>query len=177
MANQAENKEKATKTTTKAAKTEVKAVSTPVKKAVAPKTTTPKAAVKPTVKVETPKVETPKIEVPKIEAPKAPKEKSTMEKVIDAGKTTSKIVTRAGTKIIGSSIETTKTIAGIYKKAGKKAFELGKELLTDTSKVVAKNRKNVRDTSVQAFKETVETIKDSNIIENPLKGMMKSKKK
>jgi hypothetical protein len=160
MENQAKNKVKATKkTTVKAVKTEVKKETATVKKIATPKVAaTPKVEAKPIVK-----------EMPKVEAPKVKPEKSTMEKVIEAGKTTSKIVTKAGTKIIGSSIETTKTIAGI--------FDLGKELLSDTNKVVAKNRKNVRDTSVQAFKETVEAIKETNLIENPLKGMMKSKKK
>jgi hypothetical protein len=114
-------------------------------------------------------------EAPKVEIPK--KQKSTIAKVLEATKATRKIVTKAGTKIIGTSIQTTKTVAGMYAKAGKKAFEIGKELIGDTTKAVAKNQKTVRDTSVEAFKETVETIKDSKIIENPLKGMGKSKKK
>lgn len=146
------------------------------------KTTTPtskptsKATAKASPKPATPKAEAKPITEAKTEAPKAVKEKSTIEKVIAAGKATSKIVSQAGTQVIGGSIQTTKTIAGMYVKAGKKAIELGKELLEDTSKLVADNQKNVRKTSVKAFKQTVETIKDSNIIENPLKGILKGKK-
>ncbi len=127
--------------------------------------------------VETPKVVVETATEPTPEAPKAKKQKSTIAKMIDAGNITRKIVTKAGSKIIGSSIQTTKTVAGMYAKAGKKAFEIGKELIGETTKVVVKNQKTVRDTSVEAFKETVETIKDSKLIENPLKGMIKPKKK
>jgi hypothetical protein len=113
---------------------------------------------------------------PEAEAPKAPKAKSTLSKVIEAGKATSKIVTKAGTKIVGSSIQTTKTVAGMYAKAGKKAFEIGMELIGDTTKAVTTNQKTVNETAKKAFKETVDTIKDSKLIENPLKGILKGKK-
>jgi hypothetical protein len=116
------------------------------------------------------------------------KTKSTFTKVIEASKATNKIVQMAGMQILGSSIETTKAIADIYKKAGKKAVylgkeliddttKLGKELMNDTTKIVAKNQKTVKETSMKAFKETVDTIKDTNLIENPLKGILKNKKK
>lgn len=64
----------------------------------------------------------------------------------------------------------------MYSKAGKSAFKIGKELLADTTKVVVSNQKTVRETSAKAFKETVDTIKESHIIENPLKGILKNKK-
>lgn len=162
------------------AKTEVKAV----KKAAAPKATAePKAAAaKPAAKVVAPKVNKPtqilKPNVaPKVEAPKAPKAKSTLTKMMEAGNATRKIVTKAGSKIIGSSIQTTKTVAGMYAKAGKKALEMGKELMGDTAKVVTTNQKTVNETAKKAFSETLETIKDSKLIENPLKGILKGKKK
>jgi hypothetical protein len=162
-------------------KTEVKAT----KKAVAPKTiAVPKTVVKatPKVKVVAEKINKPtqllKLkEAPKAEAPKAPKAKSTLAKVMEVGKTTSKIVTKAGSKIIGSSIQTTKTVAGMYAKAGKKALEMGKELMGDTAKIVTTNQKTVNDTAKKAFSETVDTIKESHLIENPLKGILKGKKK
>lgn len=140
------------------------------------------AATKPATKIAAPKVNKPtqilKPNVaPKSEAPKAPKAKSTFEKVMEAGKATSKIVTKAGTKIIGSSIQTTKTVAGMYAKAGKKALEMGKELMGDTAKVVSSNQKTVNETAKKAFSETVETIKESHLIENPLKGILKGKNK
>jgi hypothetical protein len=169
------------------AKAEIKSV----KKAIAPKAATPKkvaskpvAATKPMpkAKVEAPKINKPtqilKPNVaPKVEAPKAPKAKSTLAKMMEAGNTTRKIVTKAGSKIIGSSIQTTKTVAGMYAKAGKKALEIGKELMGDTAKVVTNNQKTVNETAKKAFKETVDTIKDSHLIENPLKGILKGKKK
>lgn len=105
-----------------------------------------------------------------------PKKRSTFAQVVATGLSTSKIVKKAGSKILDSSLETTKAIAGIYSKAGISAFQIGKELISETTKAVVSNQKAVRETSVKAFKETVETIKDSNLIENPLKGMMKPKK-
>ncbi len=154
-----------------------KTESTPTEKVVktVKKTTKPKAIPQPEPVTE-PTIQTP-VSEPKVEIPKVEKQKSTIAKMIDAGHATRKIVTKAGGKIIGSSIDTTKTVAGMYAKAGKKALEIGKELIGETAKVVAKNQKTVRDTSVKAFKETVETIKDSKLIENPLKGSTKPKKK
>jgi hypothetical protein len=154
--------------------TTVEKVVKTVKKAAKPKAA-PAPKTEPVVENTTaePQVETPQAEAPKT----AKKPKSTLSKMIDAGNTTRKIVTKAGGKIIGSSIQTTKTVAGMYAKAGKKAFEIGKELIGETTKIVVKNQKSVRATSVEAFKETVETIKDAKIIENPLKGMTKPKKK
>ena len=104
------------------------------------------------------------------------KEKSTFAKVVATSLITSKIVKKAGSKILDSSIQTTKAIAGIYTKAGKTAIKIGKEVIADTTKVVASNQKTVRETSAKAFKETVETIKDSHLIDNPLKGILKTKK-
>lgn len=106
----------------------------------------------------------------------ASNEKSIFAKVVTAGVLTSKIVRKAGEKILGSSLKTTKTIAGIYKKAGQSALKLGKEVFAETTVAVASNQKAVREASVKAFKETVETIKESHIIDNPLKSILKSKK-
>ncbi|MCP9766399.1 hypothetical protein EGI22_00675 [Lacihabitans sp. LS3-19] len=136
-------------------------------------------AAKKTTTARKPKVTVVKpIEEIKTEAPKAasPKEKSTLDKAIEVGKITGSIVGKAGGKILNSSLKTTKTIAGMYSKAGKSAFKIGKELLADTTKVVVSNQKTVRETSAKAFKETVETIKESHIIENPLKVILKNKK-
>lgn len=147
-----------------AAKPAATAKPAPKAKAVAPKVNKPTQILKPNV-------------APKVEAPKAPKAKSTLSKMMEAGKATSKIVTKAGSKIIGSSIQTTKTVAGMYAKAGKKALEIGKELMGDTAKVMTSNQKTVTETAKKAFSETVDTIKESHLIENPLKGILKGKKK
>jgi hypothetical protein len=176
MENQEIKKTEAKKVTKVA---EVKAEVKAIKKVAAPKATAAKAA--PKAKIIVPKINKPtqilKPNVaPKVEAPKAPKGKSTFAKVMEAGNATRKIVTKAGGKIIGSSIQTTKAVAGMYAKAGKKAIEIGKELLGETTKAMKTNQKTVNETTKKAFKETVETIKDSKLIENPLKGILKKKK-
>jgi hypothetical protein len=149
-----------------------------VKKTVAKKATTTveKATAKPAAKkvivkktTELPKaVVTPEPTVVK-EVVRPQGQTSTIQKVLNTGKKTGKIVTEAGSIILGSSILTSKAIAELTTKAGKKAIELGKGLFSDTTKVVKKNQKTVVDASKTALKETVETIKDSKIIENPLK--------
>jgi hypothetical protein len=169
------------------AKNAVKKATT--KKAAAPKvkaatkitTTVKTAAAKPAAKKVIAKktTVTKKTELPKaVEASKPnvvkevlqPQDRtSTIQKVLNTGKKTGKIVTEAGSIILGSSILTTKAIAGLTTKAGKKAFEIGKGFFSDTTEVVKKNQKTVVDASKTALKETVETIKDSKIIENPLK--------
>ena len=154
------------------------AVKKTVAKKAATKTTTTveKATAKPAAKkvivkktTELPKaVETPEPTVVK-EVVRPQGQTSTIQKVLNTGKKTGKIVTEAGSIILGSSILTSKAIAELTTKAGKKAIELGKGLFSDTTKVVKKNQKTVVDASKTALKETVETIKDSKIIENPLK--------
>lgn len=142
--------------------------STPVKAAVK-KTVAAKKATTATAKTAVPKaVETPKPTTFK-ETAKPKAETSTIQKVIKTGKRTGQIAVEAGSIILGSSILTTKAIAGLTTKAGKKAFEIGKDLITDTTKEVKKSQQTVVKASKTAIKETVETIKDSNIIENPLK--------
>lgn len=173
MENQVINTEETTPTTA-AAEQAPKAKA--VKKASKPRVAKPKAKAAP-VATETASqpVETPT--EPVAETAEPVKEKSSFQKGIEAGKATRKIVVKAGTKILGSSVQTTQALASIYKKAGKKVIELGKELIEDTTKVVGENQKVVRKTSVKAFNETVETLKESNLLENPLKKIRKSKKK
>lgn len=96
-------------------------------------------------------------------------ETSTVTKVYNTGKKTSEILVKAGGVLLDNSIKSTKAIAGIYTKVGKKALNLGKDLINETSKVMAENQKVMKDTSIKAFKQTVETIQDSNIIEFPFK--------
>lgn len=139
---------------------------TPVKKVVAPKAK-PVAKV---IDIESVAVKTETTENTTKTTSTAPKEKSTFAKVVTAGVLTSKIVRKAGEKILGSSLKTTKTIAGIYKKAGQSAIKLGKEVFAETTVAVVSNQKIVREASAKAFKETVETIKESHLIDNLLKS-------
>lgn len=166
----------AAKKTVAAKKTTTPKVKAATKTTATAKTATAKPAVK---KVAAKKTTTAKTAVPKaVEAPKPntvkevaePKvETSTIQKVIKTGKKTGQIAVEAGSIILGSSILATKAIAGLTTKAGKKAFEIGKDLISDTTKEVKKNQKTVVNASKTAIKETVDTFKDSNIIENPLK--------
>ncbi|MES2798083.1 MAG: hypothetical protein V4683_19095 [Bacteroidota bacterium] len=170
-----ENQEIKKPTTVKTAQKQTpktEAVGTEKKETIAKK----KVTKKPIAKVVTSSAIAPYI-APKTQAPKVANEKSTFKKVIEAGKLTGNIVAKAGGKILVSSLKTTKAIAGIYSKAGKKALEMGKELMDDTTKVMTENQKVISDTASKAIKETVSTIKESNLIENPLKGILKGKKK
>lgn len=94
---------------------------------------------------------------------------STVTKVYNTGKKTSEILVKAGGVLLDNSIKSTKAIAGIYSKVGKKALSLGKDLYNETSKVIAENQKVMKATSIKAFKDTVDTIQDSHIIEFPFK--------
>lgn len=102
---------------------------------------------------------------------------STVSKIIETGKKTTKILTTAGEKLFNNSVKSTKAIANIYAKAGKKALTLGKDLYNETTKVMTDNQKVMKDTSVKAFKDAVETIQDSKIIDLPFKKTTKNKKK
>jgi hypothetical protein len=103
-------------------------------------------------------------------------EDSTVSKIIETGKKTTKILTTAGEKLFNSSLKSTKAIANIYTKAGKKALSLGKDLYAETSKVMTDNQKVMKDTSVKAFKDAVETIQESHIIDLPFKNRKNKKK-
>jgi len=70
---------------------------------------------------------------------------------------------------LDSSIQSTKAIAGIYKKAGKKVLELGQNAIGETVMVAMKNQQKVIKTGKKALKETVEKIKDADLLTNPLK--------
>lgn len=163
---------KVTKHRTTKAKAAAAPKTAPAKKIAKPKATKAKSASKAPIKAKAIKVEA-AIEAPQVEEIK--EEKTPLQKGIEAGKTTRKIIKKAGAKILGSSIQTTQALAGIYKEAGKKVIELGKEVFEDTVKAVGQNQKAVRNASTKAFKETVETIKETNLIENPLKKIRKSK--
>ena len=101
---------------------------------------------------------------------------STVSKIIETGKKTTKILTTAGEKLFNNSLKSTKAIANLYTKAGKKALSLGKDLYNETSKVMTDNQKVMKDTSVKAFKDAVETIQESKIIDLPFNNKKNKKK-
>jgi hypothetical protein len=105
----------------------------------------------------------------KIESAKGSNAVSGIKKVLATGMAAGEIVKTAGSAILDSSIETTKAIAGIYKKAGKKAIELGQNAIGETVMIAMKNQKKVVKTGKKAIKDTVDTIKEADLISNPLK--------
>jgi len=141
-----------------------------LKKTVAPAKIVTKEAVANKVIVAEPKL------AAKMEAQTETKTTSTgssivtgFKKVLATGMAAGEIVKNAGSAILASSIESTKTIAGIYKKAGKKALELGQNAIGEIAMVAMKNKQKVVKTGKKAFKETVSTIKEADLISNPLK--------
>lgn len=133
-----------------------------------------KAVVKKAIKAETKKATAAAKEVKKEVKKVASKinamaDASTFSKVIATGKKTTKILSAAGEVLLNNSIKSTKAIAGIYSKAGKKALAIGKDVMNETSKVMFENQKVMKSASIKAFKQTVETIQDSNIVEFPFK--------
>jgi hypothetical protein len=98
---------------------------------------------------------------------------SGLKKVINICLEAGGIVKAAGGIILDSSIQSTKAIASIYKKAGKIALETGQNAIGETVMVAMKNQQKVIKTGKRALKDTLETLKDADLISNPLK---KSKK-
>ncbi|MFN8355262.1 MAG: hypothetical protein U0Y10_12480 [Spirosomataceae bacterium] len=72
---------------------------------------------------------------------------------------TNKVLFKAGAHIVKTSFKTTRSLAGLYKNAGTKAFGIGKNLLQETVKLAAENQKDVKETSVKALKEATEIIR------------------
>jgi hypothetical protein len=85
-----------------------------------------------------------------------------------------KILLKASTQIAKSSFNTTKTLVNLYKDAGLKTFDLGKNLVKETIKLAVENQKEVRETSVKAIKETVDVIRHSE--EKKVKKTVKTAK-
>jgi hypothetical protein len=91
--------------------------------------------------------------------------------------TANKIIVKAGSEILKSSIKTTKTIANLYKNAGIKAFRFGSGLLKETVKLAMDNQKQALQTSSQALKETVAVVRAEMKPETTKKEAGKKKKK
>ena len=79
--------------------------------------------------------------------------------VLNTTRKTNKILVKAGTHILKSSFNTTKSIAQLYKNAGAEALDLGKGLWKETVKLAFDNQKDMRETSVKALKEAVGVIR------------------
>ena len=75
-------------------------------------------------------------------------------------KTANAILLEAGTQIAKFSFNTTKNIFSLYRKAGKLAFKESKKLLSETVRLALDNQKNVVKTSNQAFKDTVDVMRE-----------------
>lgn len=91
--------------------------------------------------------------------------------VLNTTRKTNKILVKAGTHIFKSSLNTTKSIAQLYKNAGAEALDLGKGLWKETVKLAFDNQKDMRETSVKALKEAV------GVIRAPKQAVVKQAKK
>ena len=89
------------------------------------------------------------------------KKNSATQAATPVKKSANKIIIQAGTQIIKASFNTTKHIFSLYKEAGLGTFKIGKKLVKETLKLAIDNQKNVVNTSNQAFKETVEVIRQN----------------
>ena len=75
-------------------------------------------------------------------------------------RTEKEIIIRAGKQIAQYALNTTKNIFSLYKKAGKIALNEGKNLMSETIRLALDNKKNVVNTSSQAYKDTMEVIRE-----------------
>ncbi len=89
--------------------------------------------------------------------------KSKINSIVKNSKVANKIILKAGSIMLKSSFKTTKTIFGLYKKAGLKAIEVGKELFKESLDIALETHRNNVKTSTEAFKETVDTIREGKI--------------
>ena len=104
------------------------------------------------------------------------KDMSTINKVFRTTKEANAILSKAGGVVIKSSFKTAKQIATLYKDAGFKAFNLGKEVIKTTVSLTIDNQKEILKTSGQAIKEAAKSIRDHGE-EKELKTMTNARAK
>ena len=69
------------------------------------------------------------------------------------------IMIKAGGAMIKTSFKTMKQIASLYREAGTKAFDLGKEVVKQTVDLAVDNQKELIKTSGAAFKEVTQSMR------------------
>ena len=83
---------------------------------------------------------------------------SNIRKLIRVAREANAILGSAGGIIVKSSFDTAKQLAGVYKDAGSKAFNLSKEVVKKTVELTVENQKELLKTSGKALKEVAQTI-------------------
>jgi len=83
-----------------------------------------------------------------------------ISKVIQTTKEANAILSKAGGIVIKSSFKTAKQIASLYKDAGLKAFDLGKEVVKTTVSLTINNQKETIKTSGKAIKAVAKSIRE-----------------
>ncbi len=100
---------------------------------------------------------------------------SNIVKVLQTTKEANAILTKAGGVVVKSSFKTAKKIAVLYKDAGFKAFNLGKDVVKTTVSLTLENQKKILKTSGAAIKEAAESIREN--AEPELKTMTNARAK
>jgi len=86
---------------------------------------------------------------------------SNISKVFQTTKEANAILSKAGGIVIKSSFNTAKQIATLYKDAGFKAFNIGKEVVKTTFELTINNQKEILKTSGKAIKEAAKSIREN----------------
>ena len=86
---------------------------------------------------------------------------SKISKAIKTTREASSILTNARNKMLKSSFQTAKQVAGLYKDAGMEVFKLGKKVLSQTVRLTIDNQKELLQTSGDAIREAAKTIRET----------------
>lgn len=84
---------------------------------------------------------------------------SNIGKAIKTTREANAIMLKAGGVILKTSFNTMKQMAALYRNAGAKAFDLGKEVVKQTVDLAVDSQKELIKTSGKAFKEVTESIR------------------
>lgn len=84
---------------------------------------------------------------------------SNIGKAIKTTRAANAIMIKAGGAMVKTSFRTMKQIASLYREAGSRAFDLGKEVVKQTVDIAVDNQKELIKTSGQAFKEVTQSIR------------------
>lgn len=87
---------------------------------------------------------------------------SNISKVFQTTKEANAILAKAGGIVIKSSFNTAKQIATLYKDAGFKAFNIGKEVVKTTVELTINNQKEILKTSGKAIKDAAQSIRETS---------------
>jgi len=99
-----------------------------------------------------------------------------INKVLRTTKEANSIIAKAGGVVVKSSFKTAKQIATLYKDAGIKAFNLGREVVKTTVSLTIDNQKAILKTSGKAIKEAAKSIREGGEPELETMTTAKAKK-